>query len=80
MRPDVVEFFDPVTYTYSYVIIDPATQHCAIVDSVLDYDPASGRTSHASVDRLHDCQEEGQAQGQGDEDEVIHRCHGELQA
>jgi len=25
MRPDVVEFFDPVTYTYSYVIIDPAT-------------------------------------------------------
>jgi len=44
MRPDVVEFFDPVTYTYSYVIIDPATQHCAIVDSVLDYDPASGIT------------------------------------
>ncbi|PZQ39963.1 MAG: MBL fold metallo-hydrolase, partial [Ectopseudomonas oleovorans] len=52
MRPDVVEFFDPVTYTYSYVIIDPATQHCAIVDSVLDYDPASGRTSHASADRI----------------------------
>lgn len=52
MRPDVVEFFDPVTYTYSYVIIDPATQHCAIVDSVLDYDPASARTSHASADRI----------------------------
>ncbi|WP_277372083.1 MBL fold metallo-hydrolase [Pseudomonas sp. AA-38] len=52
MRPDVVEFFDPATYTYSYVVIDPATQHCAIVDSVLDYDPASGRTSHASAERI----------------------------
>ncbi|WAJ39550.1 MBL fold metallo-hydrolase [Pseudomonas sp. GOM7] len=52
MRPDVVEFFDPATYTYSYVVIDPATQHCAIVDSVLDYDPASGRTSHTSAERI----------------------------
>ena len=52
MRPDVVEFFDPATYTYSYVVIDPATQHCAIIDSVLDYDPAAGRTAHASADRI----------------------------
>lgn len=52
MHPDVVEFFDPATYTYSYVVIDPATQHCAIIDSVLDYDPAAGRTSHVSAERI----------------------------
>ena len=52
MRPDVVEFFDPATFTYSYVVIDPATQHCAIIDSVLDYDPAAGRTSYASAERI----------------------------
>jgi glyoxylase-like metal-dependent hydrolase (beta-lactamase superfamily II) len=52
MQADVREFFDPATYTYSYVVADPATRHCAIVDSVLDYDPASGRTSCDSVDRI----------------------------
>ncbi|MEW6461729.1 MAG: MBL fold metallo-hydrolase [Pseudomonadota bacterium] len=52
MQPDVVEFFDPATYTYSYVVIDPTSQHCAIIDSVLDYDAASGRTSHASAERI----------------------------
>lgn len=52
MQADVREFFDPATYTYSYVVADPATRHCAIVDSVLDYDPASGRTSCGSADRI----------------------------
>ena len=52
MRPTVEAFFDPATYTYSYVVGDPDSKHCAIIDSVLDYDPASGRTSHASADRL----------------------------
>lgn len=52
MQADVREFFDPTTYTYSYVVADPATHHCAIVDSVLDYDPASGRTSCDSADRI----------------------------
>jgi len=52
MRPTVEAFFDPATYTYSYVVSDPDSKHCAIIDSVLDYDPASGRTSHASADRL----------------------------
>lgn len=52
MQPDVAEFFDPATHTYSYVVIDPASQHCAIIDSVLDYDAASGRTSHASAERI----------------------------
>jgi glyoxylase-like metal-dependent hydrolase (beta-lactamase superfamily II) len=52
MQPKVEAFFDPATYTYSYVVTDPGSKHCAIIDSVLDYDPASGRTSHNSADRL----------------------------
>lgn len=52
MRPDIVEFFDSATHTYSYVVIDPASRHCAVIDSVLDYDAASGRTSHASAKRI----------------------------
>jgi glyoxylase-like metal-dependent hydrolase (beta-lactamase superfamily II) len=54
MNPCVEAFFDPETFTYSYVVSDPATGKCALVDSVLDYDPASGRTSFASADRLVD--------------------------
>ena len=53
-KPLVEPFFDPATYTYSYVVSDSATAECAIIDSVLDYDPASGRTSFAGADRLID--------------------------
>jgi glyoxylase-like metal-dependent hydrolase (beta-lactamase superfamily II) len=52
MQAHVEAFFDPATFTYSYVVSDPATQRCAIVDSVLDYDPAAGRTSQQNADRL----------------------------
>lgn len=45
-------FFDPTTWTVSYIVLDEATKRCALVDSVLDYDPKSGRTSHASADAL----------------------------
>ena len=45
-------FFDPATWTVSYIILDQSTQQCALVDSVLDYDPKSGRTSHSSADLL----------------------------
>jgi glyoxylase-like metal-dependent hydrolase (beta-lactamase superfamily II) len=44
--------FDAATWTVSYIVLDRDTKHCAIVDSVLDYDPKSGRTSNASADRL----------------------------
>lgn len=50
--PDVQAFFDPGTYTVSYVVKDPASNACAIIDSVLDFDPASGRTRHASADEI----------------------------
>ena len=45
-------FFDPATWTVSYIVLDKNTQQCALIDSVLDYDPKSGRTAHASADRL----------------------------
>ena len=45
-------FFDPATWTVSYIVLDESTRRCALIDSVLDYDPKSGRTSHASADKL----------------------------
>ncbi|MBF5057934.1 metallo-beta-lactamase family protein [Alcanivorax sp. 521-1] len=54
LRPQVESFFDTDTNTVSYVVIDPETRHCAIIDSVLDYDPHSGRTSHEGAQRLVD--------------------------
>lgn len=44
--------FDPVTWTISYIVLDRSTLQCAIVDSVLDYDPKSGRTGTANADKL----------------------------
>lgn len=54
MSARVEAFFDPATFTYSYVVSDPETRQCALIDSVLDYDPASGRTSHVGAERLVD--------------------------
>ena len=53
-HPDVQGFFDEATNTVSYVVSDPATRICAIVDSVLDYDPSAGRTSFKSADQVID--------------------------
>lgn len=50
----VEAFFDEPTFTVTYVVSDPKTGTCAIVDSVLDYDPNSGRTSTASAERVVD--------------------------
>ncbi|MGE6792235.1 MBL fold metallo-hydrolase [Pseudomonas guineae] len=52
MSPLIQAFFHSNTSTYSYVVSDPATAQCAIIDSVLDYDAASGRTDYASADKL----------------------------
>jgi glyoxylase-like metal-dependent hydrolase (beta-lactamase superfamily II) len=51
-RPEVKSFFDEATFTASHVVVDPETRTCAIIDSVLDYDAASGRTSTASADAV----------------------------
>lgn len=52
MNPDVTTFFDRETFTASHVIVDPATLACAIVDSVMDFDPAAGRTSTKNADEI----------------------------
>jgi len=50
--PVIQSFFDPATYTVTYVVHDPATKSAAIIDSVFDFDPASGRTSFDSADEV----------------------------
>lgn len=52
LRPEIASFFDPATFTVTYVVHDPATREAAIVDSVLDFDPNSGRTKTASADAV----------------------------
>ena len=52
MTPNVKTFFDQATYTATHLVWDPQTRHAAVVDSVKDYDPKSGRTSTASADEL----------------------------
>jgi glyoxylase-like metal-dependent hydrolase (beta-lactamase superfamily II) len=51
-RPDVKAFFDEPTNTVSYVVSDPETRRAAVIDSVLDYDPKSGRTSKHGADAI----------------------------
>lgn len=50
--PHVKAFFDEPTFTASYVVHDPATKVAAIIDSVLDFDHPSGRTSYESADAM----------------------------
>lgn len=45
-------FFDAVTSTISYIVMDQQSHACALIDSVLDYDPKSGRTNTAGADQL----------------------------
>ena len=50
--PQVEGFYDPATSTLSYLLLDRASGAAALIDSVLDYDPKSGRTRTTSADRL----------------------------
>lgn len=54
MRPEVQAFFDPATFTASYLVSDPATGVAAIIDPVLDFEPKAARLSTASADALLD--------------------------
>ncbi len=54
VKPKVEAFFDPQTNTISYVVQDPASSACAIIDSVLDIDYAAGRITTDSADKLID--------------------------
>ena len=50
--PDVAGFFDPRTFSVQYVVSDPATKQCAIIDPVLDFDEKSGATATHHADEL----------------------------
>ncbi|WP_321363414.1 MBL fold metallo-hydrolase [uncultured Celeribacter sp.] len=52
VKPEVKAFFDPATWTISYVVKDPASDACAIVDSVMDIDYAAGRITYESADEI----------------------------
>ncbi|MDR8364038.1 MBL fold metallo-hydrolase [Pseudomonas sp. JL3] len=52
VKLQVEGFFDSATNTVSYLVLDEATHHCALIDSVLDYDPKSGHTATTSADKL----------------------------
>jgi glyoxylase-like metal-dependent hydrolase (beta-lactamase superfamily II) len=52
LAPEVAGFFDAETNTVSYVVKDPSSRACAIVDSVLDIDYAAGRLSYASAGKI----------------------------
>ena len=52
VRPEVTAFFDPPTNTVSYVVKDPGSNACAIIDSVMDIDYAAGRISYESADTI----------------------------
>jgi len=52
MTPDVKAFFDDATNTVSFVVKDPNSKKCAIIDSVLDFDYASGHTDTKSADEI----------------------------
>lgn len=50
--PTVRAFFDPATYTLTYVVWDPSTRDAVIIDPVLDYDPTGSRVSEASAEAV----------------------------
>lgn len=51
-RPEVTAFFEEQTNTVSYVVKDPASAACAVIDSVMDFDYAAGRITYESADRI----------------------------
>lgn len=58
MKPEVTAFFDPRTFSVQYVVADPVSRKCAIIDPVLDFDEKSGSTATTNADRILDFVEE----------------------
>lgn len=50
--PEVISFFDQQTFTFSYIVKDPNSNSCAIIDPVLDFDQASGGITYDSADQI----------------------------
>ncbi len=54
VKPEVAAFFDPATNTISYVVKDPSSNACAVIDSVMDIDYAAGRITYDHADAIID--------------------------
>lgn len=54
VKPEVTAFFDPDTNTISYVVKDPGSKSCAVIDSVMDIDYAAGRIAYHNADKIID--------------------------
>ena len=52
VKPEVTAFFEEATNTISYVVRDPDSDACAVIDSVLDFDYSAGRTDTRSADEI----------------------------
>lgn len=59
MSPHIQAFFDEPTFTVSYLVGDPATKQAAVIDPVLDFDPASGKLSTGSAAAILGAAEQG---------------------
>ncbi len=54
IKPEVLAFFDPQTNTISYILRDPSSKSCAVIDSVMDIDYAAGRIYYENADKMID--------------------------
>ena len=54
LKPEIKSFFDPGTWTFTYVVYEKPNTPCVVIDSVMNYDPKSGRTSSTSADEVID--------------------------
>lgn len=52
IHPEIEAFFDPQTNTISYIVMDPSSMSCAVIDSVMDIDYAAGRITHQHADKI----------------------------
>ena len=52
VKPEVVAFFDAPTNTISYIVKDPASKACAVIDSVMDIDYAAGRITYDGAEAI----------------------------
>ena len=54
-QPEVLSFFEKSSSTFSYIVIDPNSKQCAVIDSVLDFDYASGQITYDSANQIIEC-------------------------
>ncbi|AOA57180.1 MBL fold metallo-hydrolase [Acinetobacter larvae] len=72
---DIQAFFDPQTHSFSYVVADPVRKQCAVIDSVLNFDPVSATTTTVLADQIIAYIEQQQLQLQWILETHVHADH-----